>query len=259
MPQRGFSCRTYRETPVEVDVKVASYNIHKCRGIDGMARPERTIGVIREIGADVVALQEVDRRFGLRTGLLNPAAIERVTGLKLLVQSDIPDGHGWHGNALLVRGNPSSYRRVRLQLPGIEPRGAVVAELDLGKGPFRVIATHLGLFRRSRVEQLSALLEAFLELPPMPTILLGDFNEWRRLRRSALGILEPLFGPAPVLPSFPAGLPIFPLDRILGWPAGLVTKFAIHDTALARQASDHLPLVAQVDLAFKLPDLQSAA
>ena len=93
----------------------------------------------------------------------------------------------------------------------------------------------------------------------MPTILLGDLNEWRRLRRSALGILEPLFGAAPTLPSFPSRRPIFPLDRILGWPAGLVTEFAVHDTPLARQASDHLPLVAQVNLACKLPILQRAA
>jgi endonuclease/exonuclease/phosphatase family metal-dependent hydrolase len=240
-------------------VKVASYNIHKCKGVDGAFRPDRIVNVIREIGADVVALQEVDHRFGQRIGLLNPMAIERITGLKLLIQSDLPDGHGWHGNAILVRGKPKSYERLRMRLPGMEPRGAVVAELDLGKGPFRVIATHLGLLRRSRVEQVGALLEAFHSLPPMPTILLGDFNEWRRLRRSALGLLEPVFGHTPMLPSFPSRMPIFPLDRILGWPMGLVTKFSVHDTPLARRASDHLPLVAHVNFTVKPPLLRSAA
>lgn len=82
------------------------------------------MAVLAEIGADLVALQEVDRRFGQRMGLLDPAAILRETGLHLLVQSDVVDGHGWHGNALLVRGEPLSYRRFRLKLPGIEPRGA---------------------------------------------------------------------------------------------------------------------------------------
>jgi endonuclease/exonuclease/phosphatase family metal-dependent hydrolase len=240
-------------------VKVASYNIHKCRGVDGLVRPDRVVGVIKEIGADVIALQEVDRRFGQRTGLLDPRTIERVTGLKLLAQSEIPDGHGWHGNALLVRGKPKSYRRLRLRLPGIEPRGAVVAELELGEGMFRIIATHLGLLRRSRIEQAESLLQAFLELPPMPTVLLGDFNEWRRLRRSALGVLEPVFGSAPTLLSFPSRRPIFALDRIFGWPTGLVTEFVVHDTPLARLASDHLPLVAQVNLEQKLPLWQSAA
>jgi endonuclease/exonuclease/phosphatase family metal-dependent hydrolase len=240
-------------------VKVASYNIHKCRGTDRVVRPDRIIDVIGEIGADLIAIQEVDRRFGQRTGLLDPISIERKTGLRLLVQSDVPDGHGWHGNALLVRGEPKSYRRLRLHLPGVEPRGAVVAELDLGMGSFRIIATHLGLFRRSRVDQANVLLETFLKLTPMPTILLGDLNEWRRRRRSALGILEPLFGAAPTLASFPSRRPIFPLDRIFGWPTGLVTEFAVHDTPLARRASDHLPLVAQVNLACKLPILLSAA
>ena len=142
-------------------MKVASYNIHKCRGVDGVTRPDRIIGVIRELGADVIALQEVDRRFGRRGGLLDPSAIERETGMQLLVQSDVSHRHGWHGNALLVRGEPISYRRSRLKLPGGEPRGAVVAELDLGEGEFRVIAAHLGLFRLSRVDQVSALLTDF--------------------------------------------------------------------------------------------------
>ena len=167
-------------------MKVASYNIHKCRGSDGMTRPDRIVGVIRELGADVVALQEVDRRFGRRGGLLDPAAIRHETGMRLLVQSDVSHRHGWHGNALLVRSDPISYSRSRLKLPGGEPRGAVVAELDLGEGKFRVIAAHLGLLRLSRVDQVDAILSAFHELPAMPTILLGDFNEWRRRRRSAL-------------------------------------------------------------------------
>ena len=111
-------------------MKVASYNIHKCRGVDGVTRPDRIIGVICELGADVIALQEVDRRFGRRGGLLDPSAIERETGMQLLVQSDVSHRHGWHGNALLVRGEPISYRRSRLKLPGGEPRGAVVAELE---------------------------------------------------------------------------------------------------------------------------------
>ena len=70
-------------------MKVASYNIHKCRGFDGVTRPDRIIGVIRELCADIIALQEVDRRFGRRGGLLDPSAIERETGMQLLVQSDV--------------------------------------------------------------------------------------------------------------------------------------------------------------------------
>lgn len=236
-------------------MKVASYNIHKCRGVDGLVRPERIVAVVKEIGADVVALQEVDHRIGTRTGLLNPALIESETGLKLLVQSDIVDGHGWHGNALLVRGEPLHYHRSRVNLPGIEPRGAVFAELDLGEGRFRVIAVHLGLLRQSRMMQAKALLDAFSGMTPMPTILLGDFNEWRRVRRSALAVLESVFGFLPVLASFPSRLPFLPMDRILDWPPGMITHFKVHNTPLARLASDHLPLVAEVDLNCLLPTL----
>ena len=240
-------------------MKIASYNIHKCRGTDGQVRPERIIAVIKAMDADFVALQEVDHRIGLRTGLLNRAMLEHETGMKLLVQSDIVDGHGWHGNALLVRGEPLHYHRTRLHLPGIEPRGAVFAELDLGEGLFRVIAVHLGLLRRSRIAQAKALLDAFLEMPPMPTIMLGDFNEWRRVRRSALAVLHPVFGSPPVLSSFPSRLPLLPMDRIFDWPPGLITRRSIHNTPLARKASDHLPLVAEINLKCTLPALSTTA
>jgi endonuclease/exonuclease/phosphatase family metal-dependent hydrolase len=229
-------------------MKIASYNIHKCRGTDGRTRPDRILEVIRELDADLIALQEVDRRFGRKDGLLDPEAIRRETGMRLLVQSDLPHGHGWHGNALLVRAEPKTYRRLRLRLPGFEPRGAIVGELDLGEGEFRVIAAHLGLLRLSRLDQASALLKAHRELPPLPTILMGDFNEWRRRRRSALSILEPTFGGDATPRSFPSRRPIFALDRILGWPYGLVTDLAVHTSPLARVASDHLPLTARAKI-----------
>jgi endonuclease/exonuclease/phosphatase family metal-dependent hydrolase len=229
-------------------MKVASYNIHKCRGTDGRTRPSRILEVIRELDADLIALQEVDKRFGRRGGLLDPEAIRRETGMRLLVQSDLPEGHGWHGNALLVRAEPKSYRRLRLRLPGFEPRGAIVAELDLGEGEFRVIAAHLGLLRQSRLDQASALLKTHRDMSPMPTILMGDFNEWRRRRRSSLSILEPIFGGGATPRSFPSRRPVFSLDRILGWPYGLITDLAVHTSPLARVASDHLPLTARADI-----------
>ncbi|GLK68391.1 endonuclease/exonuclease/phosphatase family protein [Hansschlegelia plantiphila] len=240
-------------------MKVASYNIHKCKGTDGRVRPDRIAGVLGEIGADLVALQEVDHRFGKRIGLLDPDVVRREAGLHLLAQSDAPDGHGWHGNALLVAREPVSYRRLRIQLPGVEPRGAIIAELDLGEGPFRVIAAHFGLLRRSRISQANALIAAFTWMTPMRTILLGDLNEWRRRRRSSLSAFEPLFGEARPLPSFPSRRPIFPLDRILGWPRGLVQDLAVHNTPLARIASDHLPLTATVDLSSHSLSIRNVA
>ena len=235
-------------------MKIASYNIHKCRGMDGRYRPDRITRVIAEIGADVIAIQEIDRKFGKNGGGLDAETIQRETGMRLLGQSDVAHRLGWHGNALLVRGEPKSYRRSRLKLPGFEPRGAIIAELDLGEGEFRLIAAHLGLLRLSRIDQARTLLNAFEDLPPMPTVLLGDFNEWRRNRRSSLGVLEPRFGVPPAVLSFPSRRPIFPLDRILGWPDGLITGVAAHNTALARKSSDHLPLTAEM----RLPAVKAA-
>jgi endonuclease/exonuclease/phosphatase family metal-dependent hydrolase len=229
-------------------VKIASYNIHKCRGVDGRFRPDRIVAVIAEIGADVMAIQEIDRKFGRKGGGLDAATILRETGMHLLGQSDVAYRLGWHGNALLVRGEPKSYRRSRIKLPGFEPRGAIIAELDLGAGEFRLIAAHLGLLRMSRIDQARTLLAAFEGLPPMPTVLLGDFNEWRRSRRSSLGVLEPTFGAPRSVLSFPSRRPIFALDRILGWPAGLISNVAAHESPLARRSSDHLPLTADFRL-----------
>lgn len=241
------------------DLRVASWNLHKCVGTDGVFDPARSIAVIAELNADIVALQEADKRFGRRTGLLDLGLLERAAGLVPLDISELHDGHGWHGNALLVR--PGTQARIRrLRLPGAQPRGAVLAEIHLASGPLRVVAAHLGLLAHSRNRHLAAILHALTEGEPMPTLLLGDLNEWRPAARSSLRALEPFFGPTPPgPPSFPTRLPVLALDRILGWPQGLVTDVAAHATPRARIASDHLPLTARVRLAEGAQALLRAA
>jgi endonuclease/exonuclease/phosphatase family metal-dependent hydrolase len=241
-----------RPGPGARDLRVASYNVHKCIGTDGKFDPGRIAAVIAELGADLVALQEVDRRFGRRTGLLDVQALERATGLVPLPASVLPDGLGWHGNALLVRPG-TAWRLHRLDLPGAEPRGAVVAELVLpgAASPLRVVAAHFGLLRRCRARQVEAVLAAVAQGADLPTLLLGDLNEWRfKGARSALRALEPLFGPvAGGQPSFPSRRPFLALDRILGCPRARVRSVEAHDSPLARIASDHLPLKAWVRMA----------
>nr|WP_314075740.1 endonuclease/exonuclease/phosphatase family protein [uncultured Roseococcus sp.] len=233
-------------------IVAASYNVHKCVGIDKRFDPNRIIGVIDELKADVLALQEADRRFGQRVGLLDAASLERRTGLTVLPVANTPGGHGWHGNALLVREG-RLLRLRRIALPGAEPRGALIAELKLPAGRLRVIATHLGLMRRHREMQAETLREAIAEgdrraHSPMPTLLMGDLNEWRPGVPSSLVPLEEVFGPLTTgAPSFPSRLPFLALDRILGTP-GLVSGVEAHSTPLARLASDHLPLKARIDL-----------
>lgn len=229
---------------------VASYNVHKCVGTDGRFDPGRINRVIREIGADVIALQEVDRRFGNREGLLDLAHLAREAGLEPIPAAGGADSHGWHGNVLLFRRG--AVRQVhRITLPGLEPRGAVLAEIGLGSGAaLRVIAAHFGLLRWARRQQARLITELVARDADTPTLLMGDLNEWRRQRRSALNDLEPAFDHIPpAVPSFPSRLPLLPLDRIIASRRDLLSAITVHDTPLARVASDHLPIKATVDLA----------
>ncbi|MDH4413897.1 MAG: endonuclease/exonuclease/phosphatase family protein [Rhizobium sp.] len=228
---------------------VASYNVHKCVGTDGRFDPERIIDVIREIGPDVIALQEADQRFGERSGLLDLNRLRLETGLLPVPVVSGPKSHGWRGNVLLFR--EGIVRDVhQVALPGLEPRGALVAEIDLaGRAGLRVIAAHLGLLRWARRQQADVILDLLQSRDERPTLLMGDFNEWRLGPGSALTRLEPVFGPLPPpIPSFPARLPVLSLDRIMANRAGLIADLTVHDTPLARVASDHLPLTARLDL-----------
>lgn len=227
----------------------ASYNVHKCVGLDRRFDPDRVQRVISEIAPDVMALQEADRRFGDRLGLLDLEALERDTGLEPIPLTRRRRlGSGWHGNVLLVKHGV--VRDVhQIDLPGLEPRGAVVADLDLKHGKVRVMAAHLGLLRQSRLAQVRAILAALPHLADEPTVLLGDMNEWRKDHRSSLGSLAPGFGPVSgFVPSFPAVFPVFALDRILARPHQLIEDVEAHVSPLSRVASDHLPIKARVRL-----------
>ncbi len=230
------------------DTLIASYNVHKGIGFDRRFDPARTISVIREMNADVIALQEASGRFGERASLLDLDRLAHECDLVPVPVSG-PDGqHGWHGNLILFReGTVTSARQ--LSLPGVEPRGAVVIDLTLAAGPLRIIAAHLGLLRNSRAKQIETLLSVAEAHDGRPTLLMGDLNEWRIGRRSALSGLAPDFGPLhATLPSFPSRFPLLALDRVLGKPHDLICGVELHDTPLARVASDHLPIKASIRL-----------
>jgi endonuclease/exonuclease/phosphatase family metal-dependent hydrolase len=230
-------------------VLVASYNVHKCVGTDGRFDPERTFRVIHEIDADVIALQEADKRFGNREGLLDLARLERETGLTLVPVSGNMRTHGWHGNVLLFRRGV--VRDVhQINLPGLEPRGAVVAEIELeAGGVIRIIGAHFGLLRRSRTHQARMIQEIMATGGDIPALLMGDLNEWRLNGRSALSTFDAAFGPLPeAVPSFPSRLPLLALDRMIANRSDILSPIMVHDTPLARLASDHLPIKAYIRL-----------
>jgi endonuclease/exonuclease/phosphatase family metal-dependent hydrolase len=224
---------------------VASWNIHKGVGGDRRRDLARTAEVIGEIGADILALQEVDTRFGTRTGLLNLEAIEREHGL-LAVSVGPGPAHGWHGNLILVREAVIDDVH-RLTLPGLEPRGALMAEMRVAGYPLRVVGAHLGLLPQSRAAQTRLLVERIGAMDDRPTLLMGDLNEWRRNGR-AMDHLARHFVPGAAVPSFPARAPMLALDRIMSCNRAKVHDLEAHDSALARRASDHLPIRARLSL-----------
>lgn len=225
-------------------LRIASYNVHKGIGTDRRRDPMRIARVIAELDADIVALQEADLRFGDRAGILDLDALHRQSGLVPVPVDGPARAHGWHGNLLLLRD--ADVERVRtVDLPGFEPRGAVIADIVRAGRPLRVVAAHLGLLRRSRLAQARALSEILADAEPRPTLLAGDLNEWRMSRRSSLAPLMP-HAPHVLLPSYPARRPMLALDRILACPRTDVLEMALHDTPLARVASDHLPIKARV-------------
>ncbi|MBO0662909.1 endonuclease/exonuclease/phosphatase family protein [Jiella sp. MQZ9-1] len=230
-------------------LRVASYNIRKSVGTDWRRRPLEILAVLNEIDADVVALQEVDRRFGTRTSSIPPRAIRDHTRYTVVAVDARPGGIGWHGNAILVRETIAADSVTCLTLPALEPRGAVIADLRLGQARFRVAAMHLGLLGLWRKRQARAVLAALDRLQPaLPTILMGDLNEW-----NPDGRCFKLFGRAHAVltpgRSYPSRMPLGALDRIILSRDVELVDTAVHLSSRARRASDHLPVYADVAFA----------
>jgi endonuclease/exonuclease/phosphatase family metal-dependent hydrolase len=227
-------------------VRVATWNIHGTRGVAGWPRPDRILQVLAEFRPDVVALQEAQSWLRPGSCMLDEAALAAELDLRPLRVA--PGEQGYRGNLLLVRRDAEVLQGPEgLRLGGAQPRGAILAEIDLGTGPFRLIGTHLSLGPERRREQAKRLLAAALRQPGLPTLVIGDLNE-RRVDGAALAVLAPVFGVPPPAPTFPALRPRLSLDRILGHPADLIADLAVHDTQMARRASDHLPLLARITL-----------
>jgi endonuclease/exonuclease/phosphatase family metal-dependent hydrolase len=246
-------------------ITLASYNMHKAVGLDGRRDPQRVLKVLQEIDADIVALQEADRRVGGRGstmphelidshGLYKPVHLgvrhkrmfdkaRRHTDRLLNVNSR---NIGWHGNAILVKPHIGVLDCAALELPTLEPRGAVIAELLVGEMPLRVVGMHLDLSGLWRRRQVRAILEAIARRPhKMPTVLMGDTNEWRTIA-GCLADLEPDFHIAPTGPSFHARHPVAALDRIIVGRDLNIEAAGVHMSPAARRASDHLPIWARV-------------
>jgi endonuclease/exonuclease/phosphatase family metal-dependent hydrolase len=223
---------------------VATWNIHGAIGADGRYAPARIVDVLREIDADIVALQEVASEQAHENFLRD---LERETGFHVAAGL-LRQRHGDDfGNALLSRYPVQSVEHLDLTVDHYEPRGAIDVCIDVGIAlPLRVIATHLGLRPGERREQVRRIISAFERDSPHPTLLMGDLNEWFLWGRPLRWLHAHFRNIPPAPPTFPARRPVFALDRIWVSPSGGVTRLARHSSSLARVASDHLPLVADI-------------
>lgn len=231
-----------------LQLRIASYNIHGGIGADRHFVPNRIVDVLREIDADIIALQEVESRstgFDMLEFLSAHLALTPIPGPTLVAEN------GDYGNGILTRLPIISTHRIDLSIPGREARGAIDIKLKAGDesdaNVLRVVATHLGLHpgeRRAQVRQLLSLFESDRNLP---TILMGDVNEWFLIGRP-LRWLHRHFKRSAAPATFPARYPLFALDRIWAHPVSALSGIYAHRSALSRHASDHLPIVATMKI-----------
>ncbi|NNE10238.1 MAG: endonuclease [Gemmatimonadetes bacterium] len=237
--------------------RVVSYNIHKCiGGVDRRYSPERIVETIAHYEPDLVLLQEVDDG---KPGTRNHRQVDTIAdGLGFryrTFQGNVLLRLGKYGNAILSRHPIKGPRNIDLTIPLKKRRRAQLIKLTMREKGHRhslVIANvHLGLAafeRRMQMRKLLASTTIKWIRSTTPIILGGDFNDvFGRLQKL---IIEPAGFTATTgpLPTFPAAIPLQPLDRIYyRGPLTVESAFVGH-TRLARQASDHRPIIADFDM-----------
>lgn len=217
---------------------IASYNIHKGKGLDARVDIQRIIDVLGEIGADAVGIQEVYEA--------QAEVIGAALGMRVVMGVTRHRRRGPCGNAVLSRLAIQGGSTFDLSWRAREPRGGVRADLALGPATVHVFNVHLGLTVRERAEQVSRLVGQHVlgQGVTGPRVVVGDLNEWFP---GAVGrtLAREFHGPR-VRRTHPAPIPLFALDRIY-WDRHLdAEEFHVHRSRLARVASDHLPVVARL-------------
>jgi len=245
---RLIRVRVAAQTP---PVRVVTYNIHTCVGVDRRYDPGRISMVLREIDADIACLQEVDAGRPGERHSDQWAYLGVATGCRVIKGTGVRQPPGRFGNAILTRFPVLAARLIDLTVAGYEPRAAIDADVLIGDRVLRVIATHFGLHAAERRQQANRVMAALGE--PVPAsrreahavLLMGDLNEWRG-RRGAIRSLDRRLGPSTAARTFPSWMPLLSLDRIYAGGPAVLRDVDVYRSPLARLASDHLPLVGSL-------------
>ena len=236
-------------------MRLLSYNIHKgIGGRDRRYRLERIIQVIEEENPDLICLQEVDRHVARSRHDDQPRTLTDVFHATAhLYQLNVRLKHGGYGNLVLSRWPFRRHHQISLRLKKRKPRGAQMAVVETPEGPIHLVHWHLGLAERERHWQVRHLLghELYRASEHLPTLIVGDFNDWlNTLARGPFarhGFVQ-VTVPRWRFRSFPAYWPVASLDKAFVRGAVEIRHARIAHSRLARDASDHLPLVIDFHL-----------
>lgn len=227
-------------------LKFVSYNIHKGVGLDRKRNPERIIDVLNEIDADIVALQEADKRFGKRDAVLLPALLARYSDYEAVPLDVQIDSMGWHGNTILVRKSVEVLDHDIVHIPYLEPRGAVMARVICRNLKICITGMHLdlsGLWRAKQAAAITSSAEDFRGDDPI--VLMGDLNEWST-KGGCLRTFAQQYDFANCGRSFHVRGPVAALDHIMHSRDLRVIASGVHVSATSRKASDHFPVWAEM-------------
>jgi len=226
-------------------LRIVSYNVHACIGRDGAFAPERTAEVLAHLDADFVALQEVEDRS--YRGMPVSAFLAAELGMHAYRGPTLGRNDADYGNLLLAKLAADDVRMHDLSVTRREPRGAIETLHTVGKARVSLTVTHLGLSGAERRRQLTQLLEHLDHLDAELRVLAGDLNEWRPISTVHRQLVH-RFGPPPPVRTFPSSRPLLALDRIYVAPREAVKDLRAERSAAARIASDHLPIVCDVQI-----------
>jgi endonuclease/exonuclease/phosphatase family metal-dependent hydrolase len=236
-------------------MRLLTYNIHKGVGSDRRYRLERIIEVIQEQEPDLICLQEVDRNVRRSRFHDQPALLaENLGSAAHLYQLNVPKHEGGYGNLILSRWPFRTEQQVSIRHRRRKPRGAQLVVVETPQGPLHLVNWHLGLREKERRWQVRHLLShrVFLESSHLPTIIAGDYNDWRNTLAKGQFIghnFQQATAPVRRFRSFPSYLALAALDKIFYRGDIHVRDASIVRSRLARRASDHLPLVFDFHLA----------